>query len=51
VLLVKSTNHLIDSTKEKTRNLRYIAKIVETKNEKKDTDIGNNNSFTSYQHT
>tara|TARA_Y100001973_G_C5160878_1_gene313444 strand:- start:86 stop:241 length:156 start_codon:yes stop_codon:yes gene_type:complete len=51
VLLVKSTNHIIDTTKEKIRNLRYIAKTVETRNEKKDTDIGSNNLYISYLHT
>tara|TARA_Y100000114_G_C11468916_1_gene189918 strand:- start:98 stop:253 length:156 start_codon:yes stop_codon:yes gene_type:complete len=51
VLLVKSTNHTIDTTKEKIRNLRYIAKIVETRKEKKDTDIGSKSLYISYQHT
>ena len=37
--------------RENKKPERYIAKIVETRNEKKDTDIGNKSLSISYQHT
>ena len=47
MLPAKNINHYTDTTKEKIRNMKYIAEIVETNKEKKITDIGSKNLYIS----